>query len=97
MVSNGCVVSGGSVNRCILSRGVRINSWASVEGSILFPDVKIGRNATIRRAIIDRGVSIPEGTQIGIDRAADEARGFTVTDSGIVVVPQMAAFDHLPE
>jgi glucose-1-phosphate adenylyltransferase len=96
MVSNGCVVSGGRVNRSILSRGVRVNSWATVDESILFPDVNIGRSSTIRRAIIDRGISIPEGTQIGVDRDADEARGFTVTDSGIVVVSQMASFDDLP-
>lgn len=96
MVSSGCVVSGGRVNRSILSRGVRVNSWATVDESILFPDVNIGRSSTIRRAIIDRGISIPGGTQIGVDRDADEARGFTVTDSGIVVVPQMASFDDLP-
>ena len=93
LVSNGCVISGGQVNRCILSRGVRVNSWATVDDSILLPDVNIGRNSTIRRAIIDRGVSIPMGTQIGVDRGADEARGFTVTDSGITVVPQMASFE----
>jgi len=96
MVSSGCVVSGGRVNRCVLSRGVRVNSWATVEESIILPDVKIGRYAKVRRAIIDRGVVIPEGAEIGIDRNADEARGFTVTESGIVVVPQMASFDHLP-
>jgi glucose-1-phosphate adenylyltransferase len=94
--SSGCVVSGGSVNHSILSRGVRVNSWATVDESILMPDVNIGRNAEVRRAIIDRGVVIPEGTQIGVDQAADKARGFTVTESGIVVVPQMASFEHLP-
>ncbi|MGZ0163446.1 MAG: glucose-1-phosphate adenylyltransferase [Planctomycetales bacterium] len=96
MVSSGCVVSGGKVNHCILSRGVRVNSWATVDDSILLPDVNIGRSATVRRAIIDRGVVIPEGAEVGVDRAADEARGFTVTESGITVVPQMASFEHLP-
>lgn len=96
LVSSGCVVSGGKVNHSILSRGVRVNSWATVDDSILLPDVRIGRHSKVRRAIIDRGVEIPEGTEIGFDRAADEARGFSVTDSGIVVVPQMASFDHLP-
>ncbi len=96
LVSNGSVISGGQVNRCILSRGVRVNSWATVDDSILLPDVNIGRNSTIRRAIVDRGVSIPPGTQIGVDRAADEARGFTVTETGIVVVPQMATFENFP-
>lgn len=96
MVSSGCVVSGGTVNHCILSRGVRVNSWATVDDSILLPDVKIGRHAKVQRAIIDRGVVIPEGAEVGIDRVADEARGFTVTESGITVVPQMASFEHLP-
>jgi glucose-1-phosphate adenylyltransferase len=95
MVSSGCVVSGGQVNRCILSRGVRVNSWATVNESILLPDVKIGRNAKVHRAIVDRGVVIPEGAEVGFDQAADEARGFTVTETGITVVPQMASFEHL--
>jgi glucose-1-phosphate adenylyltransferase len=96
MVSGGCVVSGGTVNRCILSRGTRVNSWATVEDSIILPDVRIGRYSKVRRAIIDRGVVIPERTEIGVDREADEARGFTVTESGITVVPQMALFEQLP-
>ncbi|MDA0921946.1 MAG: hypothetical protein O2945_23010 [Planctomycetota bacterium] len=94
MVSGGCVVSGGTVNRCILSRGTRVNSWATVEDSIILPDVRIGRYSKVRRAIIDRGVVIPERTEIGFDRDADEARGFTVTESGITVVPQMALFEQ---
>lgn len=96
MVSSGCVISGGKVNRCILSRGVRVNSWATVDDSILLPNVKIGRNARVRRAIIDGGVDVPEGTEIGIDQVADKARGFTVTETGITVVPQMASFEHMP-
>ena len=95
LVSSGCVVSGGQVNRCILSRGVRVNSWAIVNESILLPDVKIGRNAKVQRAIIDRGVVIPAGAEVGFDQTTDEARGFSVTESGITVVPQMASFEHL--
>ena len=95
LVSSGCVVSGGQVNRCILSRGVRVNSWAFVNESILLPDVKVGRNAKVQRAIVDRGVVIPEGAEVGYDQATDEARGFSVTESGITVVPQMASFEHL--
>jgi len=51
------------------------------------PNVKIGRNSRIRRAIIDTGVEVPESSLIGYDEEADRARGYTVTDSGIVVVP----------
>ena len=97
MVSSGCGISGGKVTQCVLSRGVRVNSWATVDESILLPDVQIGRHAKVRRAIIDRGVVIPEGAEVGFDRDTDEARGFTVTESGITVVPQMASFENLPE
>lgn len=97
LVANGCVVSGGCVNRSILSPGARINSWAKVDESILFANVDIGRHAEVRRAIIDRGVTIPDGTKIGFDKEEDEARGFTVTETGIVVVPQMAALELLSE
>ena len=57
-----------------------------MEDSILFDGVDIGRHAQIRRAIIDKGVQIPERMEIGYDLDQDRARGFTVTDSGIVVI-----------
>jgi len=87
IVAAGCIVSGGRVVRSVLSTGVRVNSYCEVEYSILMPNVKIGRNSRIRRAIIDTGVEIPESSVIGYDEEQDRARGFTVTDSGIVVVP----------
>ncbi len=86
IVSQGCIISGGRVERSILSPMVRINSWADVRESILFTGVNIGRHAKIRRAIIDKGVQVPEGMQIGYDLALDRKRGFTVTESGIVVL-----------
>ena len=86
IVSAGCVISGGRVTRCVLSPGVRVNSYCEVEYSILLPHVRVGRHSRIRRAIIDRHVDLPEGTIIGYDAAQDKARGFTVTESGIVVV-----------
>jgi glucose-1-phosphate adenylyltransferase len=87
IVAAGCIVSGGRVVRSVLSAGVRVNSYCEVEYSILMPNVKIGRNSRIRRAIIDSGVQIPESSVIGYDADADRARGYTVTESGIVVVP----------
>jgi glucose-1-phosphate adenylyltransferase len=87
IVSAGCVISGGRVTRCVLSPGVRVNSYCEVEYSILLPHVRVGRHCRIRRAIIDRGVDLPEGTSVGYDRAQDLARGFTMTEAGIVVVP----------
>src|SRR5579862_6068331 len=87
IVSAGSIVSGGRVVRSVLSAGVRVNSYCEVEYSILMPNVKIGRNSRIRRAIIDTGVQIPESSVIGYDVEEDRARGYTVTDSGVVVVP----------
>jgi glucose-1-phosphate adenylyltransferase len=86
MVCGGSIISGGSVQRSILGYNVRVNSYASVQDSILFDGVHIGRHAKIRRAIIDKRVRVPEGMEIGYDLARDQARGFTVTETGIVVI-----------
>jgi glucose-1-phosphate adenylyltransferase len=87
IVSHGCIVSGGRVTRSILSPGVRINSYCEIDSSILMHRVEIGRNSRLQRAIIPTGVTIPEGSVIGFDLEADRAKGYTVTESGIVVVP----------
>lgn len=98
IVSAGCIVSGGRVVRSVLSTGVRVNSYCEVEYSILMPNVRIGRNSRIRRAIIDTGVVIPESSVIGFDVEEDRARGYTVTESGIVVVPseELSVGDETP-
>lgn len=90
LVCAGSVISGGRVLHSLLSYNVRVNSWATVEDSVLFNGVEIGRHAKIRRAIIDKGVHIPEGTEIGYNLEADAALGYTVTESGIVVVGKSA-------
>lgn len=87
IVSEGCIISGGRINRCILSPNVRINSYAEISESILFEGVKVGRRARIRRAIIDKNVDIPPGLQIGFD-AEEDRRRFFVSERGIVVVPK---------
>jgi glucose-1-phosphate adenylyltransferase len=93
MVAGGCIISGGTVRQSILSRRVRVNSYALVERSVLFDEVDIGRHAQVRNAIIDKGVRVPPNVKIGHDLATDKARGFTVTDSGIVVVPKNYKFE----
>lgn len=90
MVSEGCIISGGSLSRCILSPKVRINSYAQVADSILMENVSIGRRADIKKAIIDKNVIIPEGMKIGYDREEDEKRGFYVSEDGVTVVPKGA-------
>ncbi len=87
ILSNGCIISGGTVKRSVLSPRVRVNSYAEVEDSILLEGVEVGRHARIRKAIIDKDVQIPPGTEIGYQLEEDTKR-FTVTDSGIVVVPK---------
>ena len=90
MVSEGCIVSGGNITRCILSPKVRVNSFSHVEDSILIENVDVGRHAIIRRAIIDKNVHIPPNTHIGVNIAEDISRGFYVSDGGITVVPKNA-------
>ena len=87
ILSNGCIISGGSVRRSVLSPRVRVHSFAEVEDSILFEGVDIGRSAKIRRIIVDKDVHIPEGMTIGT-HLDEDAKRFTVTDSGIVVIPK---------
>jgi glucose-1-phosphate adenylyltransferase len=87
ILSNGCIISGGSVKRSVLSPRVGVHSYAEVEDSILLEGVDVGRNAKIRRTIIDKDVQIPSNMTIGYDLDED-ARRFTVTASGIVVVPR---------
>lgn len=90
MVSEGCIISGGSISRCVLSPKVRINSFANVTGSILMENVNIGRHAEIKKAIIDKNVDVPPYTRIGFNRDEDLARGFVVSAGGVTVVPKGA-------
>lgn len=86
VVSAGCIVSGGRVLHSVLSPGVRVNSYCEVEYSILLPGAEIGRYSRIRRAIVNTNMKVPESSVIGFDLEADRAKGYHVTDGGIVVV-----------
>jgi glucose-1-phosphate adenylyltransferase len=97
MVCAGSIVSGGRVERSILSPNVRVNSWARVEDSILFEGVTVGRHAKIRRAIIDKGVVVPEGAEVGYNLELDRSRGFTVTENGIVAIGKLQGFVDVRE
>jgi glucose-1-phosphate adenylyltransferase len=94
IVSMGSIVSGGRVTNSILSPDVRVNSYTEVEDSILFSHVDIGRYSRIRRAIIDRQIQVPEGTEIGFNLEEDRKK-YHVTDTGIVVViPEQRMFEE---
>lgn len=88
LVAGGCIISGGVVRESILFRWVRVNSYSEVFRSVIFDEADIGRHAQIKNAIIDKGVRVPPNTKIGHDLEQDKARGFTVTENGIVVVPK---------
>jgi glucose-1-phosphate adenylyltransferase len=85
IVGAGVVISGGTARRSIISSDVRIHSYASVEDSLLLNGVVIGRDAVVRRAIIDKNVVVPDGFKIGVNEVADRER-FTVTEAGLVVI-----------
>jgi glucose-1-phosphate adenylyltransferase len=86
IVSGGSILSGGVVRKSVLSRGVRVHAGASVEGCVIMDNCDIGRRAKLRRAILDKNVIIPPDTTVGYDLEADRARGWHVTESGIVVI-----------
>ena len=92
LVSYGCIISGGQVERSILSPNVRVNSYAEVEDSLLFEGVDVGRYAKIKNAIIDKNVKIMPNATIGHDLEKDKKR-FTVTPKGIVVVEKGAVVE----
>jgi glucose-1-phosphate adenylyltransferase len=85
-VSSGAVISGGKVERSILSPWVMVHSFAEVTGSVLMNNVQVGRNAIVRNAIVDKNVVIPENARLGVDPDEDRARGFVVSEGGITVV-----------
>jgi glucose-1-phosphate adenylyltransferase len=92
MVCAGVVISGASARRSVLSPGAHLHSWAEVEDAILMQGVDVGRNAVVRRAIVDKNVRIAAGAQIGVDAEADRER-FVVSDGGVVVVGKGAVVE----
>jgi glucose-1-phosphate adenylyltransferase len=85
MVSGGCIVSGASVRQSLLFSSVEVNEGTEILRSIVLPGAKIGKKCRITRAIIDKRCQIPDHTVIGEDHA-DDARRFTVTEEGVVLV-----------
>jgi glucose-1-phosphate adenylyltransferase len=85
LVSGGCIISGSTIRRSVLFSACRVNSYVTMEDSVLLPGVNVGRHARLRKVIVDRGVSIPEGLVVGEDPVAD-ARRFTRTEGGVTLV-----------
>jgi glucose-1-phosphate adenylyltransferase len=93
IVSNGCIISGGDVDRSVLSPDVVVEKWAKVEEAVLYNGVRVGRSAVVRRAILDKNVVVADGAEVGVDRERDIERGFYVSDNGITVVPKDGRVD----
>ena len=88
VVSPGVLVSGATVSGSVLSPSVYLHSWAAVSDSVLLDGVEVGRHAQVHRAILDKNVVVRERARVGLDHEHDRARGFTVTESGVTVVPK---------
>jgi len=86
LVSNGVIVSGGLVRGSVLSPGVRVDSWARVERSVLLNNARVGRHAVVENAILDKNVIVLEGASVGVDKERDWARGLVVSSGGVTVV-----------
>lgn len=87
LIAGDCIVSGSSINRSLLSTGVRTHSYASLNEAVVLPFCQIGRGAQLRRVILDRGVKIPDGLVVGEDPVLDAHR-FRRTDKGICLITQ---------
>jgi glucose-1-phosphate adenylyltransferase len=85
VVSGGCIISGAIVRQSLLFSDVRVDERSIIERSVILPHVEIGTGCTIQDAIIDEGCDIPNGMQIGVNRAED-LRRFLVTEKGVVLV-----------
>lgn len=86
VVSGGCIVSGSTLRRSLCFSNVRIHSYGLIEEAVILPDVVIKRHVKMRKVIIDRGCVIPDGMVIGYNHDDDRARGFRVSDKGVVLV-----------
>ncbi len=87
LVSGGCIVSGARVHKSLLFTGVKVHSYAYLDGCVIQPYVEIGRSVRLRNVVIDRGVQIPAGLAVGEDAALD-AKRFRRTEKGIVLITQ---------
>ena len=92
-VSGGVVISGSTVKRSLLFSKVRVNSFCDIDESVILPEVVINRGCIIKKAIIDRGVVIPENMEIGVNHDKDRENGFRVTEKNVVLVTRQMLID----
>ncbi len=89
LVSGGCIVSGSTVKRSLLFSDVRVNSYSSIEDSVILPNVDVGRHVVLKRVIVDKNCKIPDGMEIGVNIEEDRKR-FHVSENGVTLItPEM--------
>lgn len=86
LISAGSIICGSMIINSVLSSKVRVESFCSIDSSVLFPDVIVGENCRLRRCVIDRACTIPSNFVIGENKEDDIKRGFHCTEQGIVLV-----------
>jgi glucose-1-phosphate adenylyltransferase len=97
LVSGGCVISGATLRRTLLFSNVTVENYSNLEDSVILPDVVVGRHVRLRRVIVDKGATLSDGFQAGVDPDADRARGFLVTDGGITLITPDMLGQHIHE
>lgn len=85
LISGGCIISGAVINQSVLFSDVHVHSYSEIEDSVIMPNVEIGRHVKLKRVVVDKGASIPDGMEIGFDLALDKKR-FYVSEKGITLV-----------
>ena len=84
-MAGGCIISGATVRRSLISSKVRVENCSYVEDSVILPEVMIGRDVTLKRAVVDKYCRIPDGMTVGVDPEEDRRR-FHVTERGVTLV-----------
>ncbi len=85
LVSGGCLISGSCVTGSVLFSNVRVHSYCNIEGAVILPNAVINRHVKLKNVVIDKGVHVPEGMEIGFDKVADNKR-FFVSEKGTILV-----------
>lgn len=85
LVSAGCIISGATVRRSLLSTNVHVHSFGLVEDSVVLPEANLNRHAVLRKVVVDKGCNIPAGLVVGEDAELD-ARRFHRTESGVTLI-----------
>ena len=85
LISGGCIISGAVINQSVLFSDVHVHSFSQIEDSVIMPNVEVGRHVKLKRVVVDKGASIPDGMEIGFDLALDKKR-FYVSEKGITLV-----------